>query len=111
MSETPVSPLAEIRAAHVLCTHSSVRANIHKAGCACGARYEWHGREEAHAEHVDGVITDHVKAREAAARREALLEAADAMETEKSMPFWSVHVASLRKRAVLAEPERDEEGR
>jgi hypothetical protein len=51
-----------------------------------------------------------VKAREAAARREALLEAADAMETEKSMPFWSVHVASLRKRAVLAEPECDEEG-
>ena len=55
--ETTVSPLAEIRATHVLCTHSSVRANIHKAGCACGARYEWHGREEAHAEHVDGVIT------------------------------------------------------
>lgn len=55
-------------------------------------------------------VQDIVAAREAAARREALLEAAEEMQAEKTMPFWSVHVAALRKRAALAEPERDEEG-
>lgn len=59
MSTTPVSPLTEIRAAHMLCTHSAPRPggiNLNKAGCSCGARYEWYGREDAHGEHVDAVI-------------------------------------------------------
>lgn len=57
--EKPANPLAEIRAAHMLCTHSAPRPggiNFNKAGCSCGARYDWYRREAEHDEHVDDVI-------------------------------------------------------
>lgn len=57
--ETPTNPLAEIRATHVLCTHSRIQSGgikINKAGCSCGAYYTWNRREAEHVEHVDAVI-------------------------------------------------------
>lgn len=72
------SPLREVRAEHLLCTHSSNRNGLitHKAGCSCGVPFEWYAREEEHAEHVDAMIVEHFSE----VRQETLLSLAEKID-------------------------------
>lgn len=93
MPDKPTNPLAEIRSAHLLCTHSAPRPggiNVNKAGCSCGARYEWYRREAEHAEHVDAAIVEHFTARIADAWDEGVRQQRAAREPVQFNPYRAI---------------------